>query len=54
MRKIRHFAIATTMTLFMSGSLEPSFAASAHNSQAGAYGPSNVNAPIPSFRGPHK
>ncbi len=46
MRKSSLFTMVTVATLLMSGSFAPSFAATAHNSQAGADGPSNVDAPI--------
>ena len=39
------FTLVTAVTLLVSVLALPSYAASAHNSQAGADGPSNVNAP---------
>lgn len=46
MIKTSFLTLVTAATLLVSVLAVPSYAASAHNSQAGANGPSNVNAPI--------
>ncbi|MGI3899523.1 MAG: hypothetical protein ACRYGP_30610 [Janthinobacterium lividum] len=46
MLKTSLFTLVTAATILVSVLAAPSYAASAHNSQAGANGPSNVNAPI--------
>ena len=45
MNKTSFLAVLTVAALLVGGSTSTCFAASAHNSQAGANGPSNVDAP---------
>ena len=45
MNKASFLAILTVAALLVGASTSTSFAASAHNSQAGGNGPSNVDAP---------